>query len=167
MGTKREDWETVDGMMGVVRLTGSLSVLVPALFVSAFPLSTRAVSYEGGRFGLVTGILLTGGSIVVAWMLLPLAGIFGPVLSVWLMGTAGVVMIANGMRPLAFVKPICVKCRLLPVIKEHEAIHMAGVEKDDQVWESMKARHSCESLGLDGDPGICWFCPIPKRLRER
>jgi hypothetical protein len=92
-------------------------------------------------------------------------GALGALAFFWLFGSAGVVMVANGVRPSAFVKPICVKCRLLPVIKEHEAIHLAGVESDDEVWEEMRTRHSCESLGLDGDPSICSFCPIPRRLR--
>jgi len=67
---------------------------------------------------------------------------------------------------LAFVKPICAACRLRPVIEEHEAIHLGGVVEDGVVWREMKKRYSCESLSLDGDPNICSFCPIPKRLKE-
>ena len=73
-------------------------------------------------------------------------------------------MIVCSLRPTAFVKPICLKCRLLPVIEEHEAIHLSGVSSENEVWESMRSRHSVESLSLSGDPAICPFCPIPKRL---
>jgi len=86
------------------------------------------------------------------------------VLSFWLLGTTGTVMIAGSTKPLAFVKPICTRCRLLPIIKEHEAIHLSGLAAEVAVWSSMKSRHSVESLALEADPSICWFCPIPKRL---
>jgi hypothetical protein len=96
-----------------------------------------------------------------------LAGPIGPlggILSFWILGSIGIASIANGQRPTAFVKPICVKCRLLPIIKEHESIHLAGVARESAVWASMKTRHNLESLKLIGDPAICTFCPIPKRL---
>ncbi len=94
-------------------------------------------------------------------------GMLGALLPFWLFGTAGALMMMNGVRPMAFVKPICVKCRLFPVIAEHEAIHLSGVGGEKAVWASMRLRHSKESLKLDGDPSICWFCPIPKRLSEQ
>jgi len=163
---KGEEWQAVDQRIRVVTLSGALRVLVPALFISALPQRTRGVSYEGGRMGLVVGIIMVAGSIAMGAELYHVTGIVGIVVIFWLLGSSGTVMMVNGARPLAFVKPICVRCRLLPIIKEHESIHMSGVESDDEVWASMRTRHSCESLGLDGDPAICTFCPIPKRLRE-
>jgi hypothetical protein len=165
MPTKGEKWKLIEGTMKVVRLTVTTRLLVPALLLSTLPAGTRGASYEGGRLGFAIGALLTAGSLVVGDMLYPFAGLVGVVVMFWLLGTAGVVMLVGGLMPIAFVKPICVRCRLLPIIKEHEAIHMAGVASDDEVWASMKTRHNCESLGLDGDPGICSFCPIPWRLR--
>jgi len=106
-------------------------------------------------------------SAAVGYLLLGPAGVLGPVLSAWLLGTAGAAMLASARTPTAFVKPICTACRLLPVIKEHEAIHLAGVSSERKVWGSMKSRHSAKSLELEGDPAICSFCPIPKRLAER
>lgn len=85
----------------------------------------------------------------------------------WLFGTAGALIALSAVRPTAFVKPICVKCRLLPVIKEHEAIHLSGVSSEGAVWDSMRQRYSVENLSLEGDPAICPFCPIPRRLSER
>ena len=87
--------------------------------------------------------------------------------SFWFIGTAGVATVFGAIRPTAYVKPICVKCRLLPVIKEHEAIHLTGVGNERDVWDSMRTRHSVRSLSLEGDPSICSFCPIPKRLAEQ
>lgn len=162
----RDERKGIDGPMRVVRLTTPVRLLVPSLLLSTLPVGTRGASYEGGKFGLAVGVLLTAGSPVIGLMLYPLAGLVGIVVLCWLLGTAGVMMLVNGLMPMAFVKPICAKCRLLPIIKEHEAIHVAGVASDDEIWASMKTRHSYESLRLDGDPSICSFCPIPRRLRE-
>ncbi len=167
MQKEEDSWRTMDGRTQVVGLTWAVRALVPALFVSTLPVRTRAVSYEGGRFGLAMGALITGGSLTVGWILYPVAGVAGLAVTFWGLGSAGLVMMVNAARPIAFVKPICTRCRLLPVIKEHEVIHMVGVEGDDDVWASMRTRHSCESLNLAGDPTICPFCPIPKRLKEK
>ena len=150
----------------MVTLSGPLRALVPSLLLSSLPVRTRGLSYEGGITGLAIGAIIAAGSLAIGWILYPLLGALGVVAVFWLLGSAGVVMVISGVRPLAFVKPICVRCRLLPIIKEHEAIHMAGIVSDNRVWASMKTRHSCESLNLDDDPAICSFCPIPKRLRE-
>lgn len=167
MRPKVAGWQGVESSLKVVSLSKPLSLLVPALLVASFPLRTRAVTYEGGRLGVAVGAVLLAGSIAIGAAFYPVMGLVGVLAFLWLFGGAGAVMVVNGLRPMAFVKPICVKCRLLPVIREHEAIHLAGVESDDRVWEEMRARHSCESLGLDGDPDICSFCPIPRRLREQ
>ncbi len=164
---KAKGWEGVDGSMKVVTLSTPLRLLVPALLVSSLPVETRAVTFEGGRLGVAVGAAVVAGSLAIAWAFYAAIGVFGAAAVVWLLGGAGAVMMVNGARPLAFVKPICVRCRLLPVIREHEAIHLSGVDSDDIVWEEMRTRHSCESLGLDGDPSICSFCPIPRRLKEK
>jgi len=106
-------------------------------------------------------------SLGIGWLLFELTGIVGYIVVFWLVGTTGLVIIASSLKPLAFVKPICTRCRLLPVIVEHEAIHLTGVAREEIVWASMRQRHSVESLNLEGDPAICLFCPIPKRLSGR
>ncbi|HYB07127.1 MAG TPA: hypothetical protein VEB87_03105 [Nitrososphaerales archaeon] len=159
-------WERIDSEMRVVRLRAPLQLMVPALIFPSLSKATRGLTLFPGRMGLALGALLVVSSAVMGLLLYGPTGPWGGVLSFWLIGTAGVAMLASGLRPIAFVKPICVRCRLLPVIREHEAIHLSGVASERQVWESMKARHSVESLGLKGDPSICTFCPIPKRLSE-
>jgi hypothetical protein len=114
--------------------------------------------------GLVLGSVLVAASLCIGWLLGGLTGVLGYLVVFWLVGTTGVVVIASCLKPLAFVKPICIRCRLLPVIVEHEAIHLAGVAREKEVWASMRQRHSVESLKLEGGPAICPFCPIPKRL---
>ena len=154
--------------MKVVPLTGLVKLAVPALFISSLPRSAIGFSFERGRFGAFCGVLLFAASILIAFILSREVGIIlALTLTMWLMGGSSVLMIYNATaRSLAFVKPICAGCRLRPVIEEHEAIHLGGVAEDGVVWREMKKRHSWESLSLDGDPDICSFCPIPKRLKE-
>lgn len=151
--------------MRVVPLSSAVQVLVPTLLVPTVSRGTRGVSFDAGRVGFILGSALLASSAVLGWLLWGVAGVWGALGAFWLLGTTGIVMMAGSLRPLAFVKPICVKCRLLPIIVEHEAIHLSGVAREEAVWVSMRLRHSAESLGLDGDPAICWFCPIPKRLK--
>lgn len=114
---------------------------------------------------MLGGFLAVAG-IALGATLYPVAGPLGFAIPVWLVGTTGGLMIASALRPFAFVKPLCSGCRLLPVIEEHEAIHLSGEASDEEIWRLMRTRHSCESLALNSDPNICWFCPIPKRLSE-
>lgn len=166
MKTREAGWEDIAANLKVVRLTWLVQLLVPSLMMSTVSRSTRGVSFYPGRAGLLLGSVIVAGSIALG----ALAG--GPFLletttiAFWLLGTVGVVMVASSVRPLALVKPICVRCRLLPIIKEHEAIHLSGVAGEKAVWASMRTRHSVKSLSIEGDPAICWFCPIPKRLSE-
>lgn len=165
--TATQKWQQLRERMRVVQLTFPLQVLVPALGLPSLAKSTRGFTLYPGRTGSALGILLMAASGVVGFLLYGPAGPVGPALAAWLIGTAGVAMFVSSLRPTAFVKPICTRCRLLPVIKEHEAIHLSGVASEKAVWTAIKGRHSIASLSLEGDPSICTFCPIPKRLSEQ
>ncbi|MDG6902413.1 MAG: hypothetical protein JRM80_10720, partial [Nitrososphaerota archaeon] len=158
------DWRRVASGMTTLRLSLPVRMLVPALWASSLPRNAIGFSFERGRTALLLGCVLGAASLAVGALLYPVTGILGLALPLWLVGSAAALMVATALRPLAFVKPLCSGCRLLPVIEEHEAIHLSGQASDDEVWKVMRARHSCESLGLVGDPSICSFCPIPKRL---
>ncbi len=160
------DWEMISNRMKIVRLSAPLQVLVPALAVSSLSKSTRGLTLYPGRIGEALGVALVASSAIVGALLLGPIGVAGPILSAWVLGTAGVAMFASAATTMAFVKPICVRCRLLPIIKEHEAIHLSGVSSESAVWKSMKTRHSTASLSLEGDPAVCSFCPIPRRLAD-
>ena len=159
------DWRALEAGMKVVNLDRRLQVLVPLLALTSLSPGTRGVTLYPGRAGVAIGSAVTTASVAVAYELLS-TGLLGPILAIWLLGTAGVATFFASLRPTAFVKPICTRCRLLPVIKEHEAIHLTGVASERAVWESMKTRHSVGSLSIEGDRSICAFCPIPKRLSE-
>ena len=152
--------------MRVIPLGLPAQILIPALIFPSIPSSTRGLTFYPGRVGVALGAGLLFASAAVAYLLVGPTGIIGPFLSVWVLGTAGAATLVGAVRPTAYVKPICIRCRLLPVIKEHEAIHLTGVTSEKAVWASMKTRHSCGSLALERDPAICSFCPIPKRLSE-
>ena len=160
-------WEEVNAKMRVVTLTPPLQTLVPVLALPALSKSTRGMTLIPGREGLGLGAILLAASGATAYALYSVAGPLGGFFPLWLVGTAGAVLFLSALRPTAFVKPICVRCRLLPVIREHEAIHLSGVASEGAVWESMRSRHSVDSLGIAGDPAICSFCPIPKRLAKQ
>ena len=160
------DWESMFNDLRIVRVTAPLQLLVPALLLPSLPKSTRGLSLYPGRLGLGIGLALLAASLLLGALLVRPTGLWGGIVSFWLLGTVGIVITGSAVRPTAFVKPICVRCRLLPIIKEHEAIHLSGVASEGKVWQSMRTRHSVESLALEGDPAICSFCPIPKRLAE-
>ena len=160
------DWERINFKMKVVKLSWPVQLLVPALILPSLSKGTRGLTFYPGRMGLALGSLLAASSAVIGVLLLGPTGPLGAVLTLWLMGTAGIATVVGSFRPIAFIKPICTRCRLLPIIKEHEAIHLSGVASEGRVWASMRTRHSSKSLSLEGDPAICTFCPIPKRISE-
>ena len=160
------DWERINIKMKVVKLNWPVQLLVPALIFPSLSKGTRGLTFYPGRMGLALGSLLTVSSAVIGALLIGPTGPFGAILSLWFMGTAGIATLVGSFRPIAFVKPICTRCRLLPIIKEHEAIHLSGVADEGKVWASMRTRHSAMSLSLEGDPAICTFCPIPRRISE-
>ncbi|MGD1055205.1 MAG: hypothetical protein ABR867_03880 [Nitrososphaerales archaeon] len=166
MSVPDSGWELMAKRTRVVTLSPLLQMLIPSLLAPTFSKSTRGVSFHGGRSGLLLGLVLVVASLGIGWLLRGPTGILGYIVIFWLAGTTGVAMTASSLKPLAFVKPICTRCRLLPVIVEHEAIHLTGVASEKKVWASMRLRHSVESLNLEDDPAICSFCPIPKRLSE-
>ncbi|HEV2227058.1 MAG TPA: hypothetical protein VGR56_09690 [Nitrososphaerales archaeon] len=160
------DWERINFKMKVVKLSWPVQLLVPALIFPSLSKGTRGLTLYPGRMGLALGSLLAASSLIIGVLLLGPMGLLGAILTLWLLGTAGVATVVGSFRPMAFIKPICTRCRHLPIIKEHEAIHLSGVASESRVWASMRTRHSSKSLSLEGDPSICTFCPIPKRISE-
>ncbi len=151
----------------VVNLSLAMRVFVPPLFFSSIPKRAIGFSYPRGRVGLIIGASILG---LAFFFGNSLSANFGPLsvlLFLWLLGGSGALLIYNSVgRGVAFVKPLCYTCRLLPVIEEHEAIHLSGAASETACWEDARRRYSYSGLGLAGDPRICSFCPIAKRLRE-
>lgn len=150
----------------MVKITPWLTALVPFFTLASLSKKTRGFTLYPGGGGTALGAALVAAAVAVGYGLYPVTGPAGTALSLWLLGSAGAAVLVASRSPMAFVKPICVRCRLLEVIKEHEAIHLSGVASEKAVWESMRERHSVASLSLESDPSICTFCPIPKRLAE-
>jgi len=57
-------------------------------------------------------------------------------------------------------------CRLRPIIEEHESMHLNGERSEDVLWRETRKKYTYEGLSLAGDPKICSFCPIAKKLRN-
>ncbi len=155
------------GELKVVRLSRFVRFALPPLLVSTLPRSAIGFSFERGMFGTSLGTFLLISSLAIGYTLSKVVGIIAYPVSFWLLGATGAVMIYNSVRrSIAFVKPLCSTCRLLPVIEEHEALHLSGLAREGEVWLQMRERYSPENLWLDSDTGICDFCPIPRRLKE-
>jgi hypothetical protein len=159
-------WEQIAAGLRVTRLTLPIQLLVPPLLASTISRSTRGISFPPGRAWFAVGAVLVLGGATLGWMIGGPFRLEGALVGLWLVGTYGVLLMVSSVRPFTMIKPICTRCRLLPIIKEHESIHLSGVSGETEVWASMRTRHSVESLKLQGDPSICWFCPIPKRLPD-
>ena len=106
--------------MKVVPLTGLVKLAVPALFISSLPRNAIGFSFERGRFGALCGALLFAASLLIAFILSREMGIILALpFAMWLIGGSSVLMIYNSTaRSLAFVKPICARCRLRPVLDD-------------------------------------------------
>lgn len=156
----------VGGRVRVVNLTLPLRLAIPSLLISSMPKQAIGFSYEKGTAGALTGAVLLGGSILVGAILFHPIGLVALVAMIWLIGSAGMVMLCSFATGLAFVKPLCTGCRLLPIIKEHETMHINGMKSDLMIWDAVRGKYSFEGLSLGTDPAICSFCPIAKRLKH-
>jgi hypothetical protein len=152
----------------VVVLSKLVRVAIPSLLISSIPQRAIGFSYPRGREGLIAGAAMLSLTFIISYALAASLGPVAVIVSLWFFGVTAGVMLYNVIGSgLAFVKPLCSTCRLLPLIEEHEAIHLSsGVASEGRCWEDAKKRYSYAGLGLGSDPRICSFCPIAKRLRE-
>ena len=133
-------WPEVAAGMRTLKLSAAVRLLAPSLLVSSLPRNAVGFSFERGRVGLLTGAFVLTSSLVLGGLLYEVAGWAGLLLPIWLMGSTGALMVATSLRPLAFVKPLCSGCRLLPIIEEHEAMHLRGVHSEEKVWEEARKK---------------------------
>ncbi len=148
-------------------LSSLVKIAIPSLLVSSIPRRAIGFSYPRGREGLIAAAGMLGLTFVVGYALAASVGPLSIFVSLWGFGGTAAVMLYNSTGTgVAFVKPLCSTCRLLPLIEEHEAVHLSGVASEARCWEDARKRYSYVGLGLGSDPRICSFCPIAKRLRE-
>jgi hypothetical protein len=156
----------IDGII-VLPLSRSLSILLPPLFVSSLPKRAIGFSFPRGTEGKLLGVSLIGATVAISVLLSTAFGFIFGLAIIWIMGGTGVVILYNSTRRgLAFVKEMCSACRLLPIIEEHEIMHLRGEPSEEVVWREAKKKYTYEGLGLGTDPKIHSFCPIAKRLKE-
>jgi hypothetical protein len=155
------------GSVTFVTINGPVKLLFPALCISSLPKNAIGFSYPRGKDGFVVGLALLTCSALIATVFSHVLGPAALMLVVWPLGTTSALMLYSAASGgVAFVKPLCTSCRLLPIIQEHEAMHLRGVHSDRTIWNQAKKKYSTASLRLEGDQSICNFCPIARRLAQ-
>ncbi len=150
-----------------VVLSTLVKMAFPPLFFSSIPKRAIGFSYPSGIEGRVLGLSLLGVTGTMGFMLSASIGPAGDLVMAWLTGGTAVIMIYNSTRcRIAFLKEYCSGCRLRPIIEEHESMHLNGERSEDVIWGEARRKYSYDGLGLAGDPQICAFCPIAKKLRN-
>ncbi len=149
-----------------VTLSRLVTLAFPPLFLSSIPKRAIGFSYPSGREGGLLGVALLAMTVTIGYLLSATLGPLAFALMAWLTGGTAALMLYNstGGR-VAFVKSYCSGCRLRPLIEEHETMHLNGEHREDAVWAEARKKYSYEGLSLAGDPKVCTFCPIAKRLR--
>lgn len=151
----------------IIALSSHVRFLLPPLFISSIKKNAIGFSFERGLFGWTVGSALIATSIIIGYLPSSEFGILSYALSFWLIGGTGLFMMYNCMvQRIAFVKPLCLRCRLLPLIIEHEEAHLDGISQDDEIWSIMRGKYLYLLPELEKDRDICYFCPIPRRIRE-
>ena len=153
--------------MRFVVLSTIVKMAFPPLFLSSLPKRAIGFSYPSGNEGRVLGLSLLGMTGALGFLLSMSIGPAGDLVMAWLTGGTAVLMLYNSTQcRVAFLKEYCSGCRLRPIIEEHESMHLNGERSEDVVWGETRKRYSYEGLALAGDPNICTFCPIAKKLRN-
>ena len=157
---------SVDGFR-VIPLTNRLKILAPPLFFCSLPKRAIGFSFPTGTEGRVLGGSLLVATVAISVLLSKVFGLPGVLAMVWIGGGTTYLILHNSMRQgLAFVKLRCSSCRLHSSIEEHEAMHLSGGSSEEVVWAEARKKSTYEGLSLGGDPAICSFCPIAKRLKS-
>jgi hypothetical protein len=150
-----------------VILTSLVKLAFPPLFFSSLPKRAVGFSYPSGNEGKLLGLALLGTTASAGLLLAKTLGPLGLAAMVWLTGGTAALMLYNSTQcRVAFLKDYCSTCRLRPIIEEHELMHLNGERSEEVVWGEARRKYSYESLSLAGDPDICSFCPIAKKLRN-
>jgi hypothetical protein len=150
-----------------VVLSTLVKVAFPPLLLSSLPKRAIGFSYPSGTEGRVLGLSLLGVTGTLGFLLSTSIGPAGDLVMAWLTGGTAVLMLYNSTTcRIAFLKEYCSSCRLRPIIEEHELMHLNGERSEEVVWGEARKKYTYESLSLAGDPEICTFCPIAKKLRN-
>jgi len=149
-----------------ITMTRLVLLAFPPLFFSSLPKRAIGFSYPSGNEGRALGVALAATTALIGILLYAAAGVPAFLLVLWLTGgTAGLMLYNSTGGRVAFLKHYCAACRLRPLIEEHETMHLAGEPSEEVIWSEARRKYSYDGLSLAGDPRICSFCPIAKRLR--
>ena len=155
----------VRGQAKVLHLSLVLRILAPSLLLRSASKSAIGFAFLRTFETLLAGFMSLLSSLLLGYLFYSTIGIASFPLFIWLLGSAGVLMIAHCVGPgYIFVKSLCGGCKLRPVIVEHEAVHISGISSEVEVWRRLKIMFNNTFPNLVSDYEICTFCPIVNHL---
>ena len=141
-------------------------VILPFIILASFRKKVLAFTMLKGRTELFVGIALIPTSIIIGRAFYLLIGGYAYPLLFWVLGGMGVMMIVHSLSPgLIFVKPMCNSCTFLPLILEHENLHISGIRGETQVWSKIKKIYDWQKIRKPQQ--ICAHCAIPGRMKAK
>lgn len=149
----------------VLHLSLVLRILTPSLLLRSASKNAIGFAFLRTIETLLAGFMSLLSSILLGYLFYSTIGLASFPLFVWLVGSAGIVMIAHCVGPgYIFVKSLCAGCKLRPIIIEHEAVHISGISSEAEVWRRLKGIFNNSFQNLASDYEVCTFCPIVDHL---
>ncbi len=140
--------------------------ILPFIILASFRKKVLAFTMLKGKTELFVGIALVPSSLIIGRALYLLIGGYAYPLLLWVIGGIGVMMIVHSLSSgLIFVKPMCNSCTFLPLILEHENLHISGIGGEAQVWSKIQKKYDWQKLKKPQQ--ICPHCPIPGHMKAK
>lgn len=140
--------------------------MLPVIILACYRKRMLAFTMLKSRSELFVGLALVPTSLIVAWAFYFVIGGYSYPLLMWTLGGVGVMMVVHSLSSgLIFVKPKCNSCSFLPLIIEHENLHIAGIHSEAKVWASIKERFNWETVIKPQK--VCAHCPIPGHMQAK
>jgi len=140
--------------------------ILPFIILVSFRKKVLAFTMLRGKTELFVGIALVPASLIVGRALYLLIGGYAYPLLLWVLGGVGIMMIVHSLSSgLIFVKPMCNSCTFLPLILEHEKLHISGIRDETQVWSKIRKMYDWHKIRKPKQ--ICSHCPIPGHMKGK
>lgn len=149
-----------------VILSPLIYAILPFIILVSFRKKVLAFTMMKGKSELYVGMALIPASIVIGRAFYFLVGGYSYPLVFWVLGGVGIMMVVHSLSPgLIFVKPMCNACTFLPLIMEHENLHISGIHGEVQVWSRIKEKYDWKKIRKPQK--ICPHCPIPGHMQAK
>ncbi len=140
--------------------------ILPFIILASFRKKVLAFTMLKRKSELYVGLALIPTSVIVGQAFYFLIGWYSYPLLLWVLGGIGVIMVVHSLSSgLIFVKPMCNSCSFLPLILEHENLHISGIRGEAQVWSKIKKMYDWQTIRKPQK--ICLHCPIPGHMQAK